>query len=53
MGTPRDDDFVTNSDESKVVPDENPEPLEGTKTDEPDTSTTAPESETNDNSGTK
>ncbi|MFT2009150.1 hypothetical protein ACMA1I_10785 [Pontibacter sp. 13R65] len=37
MEAPRDDDFITNSDESKVVPDDNPEPLEGIKTDEPDT----------------
>lgn len=36
MEAPREDDFITNSDESKVVPDENPEPLEGIKTDEPD-----------------
>ncbi|WP_187264493.1 hypothetical protein [Pontibacter beigongshangensis] len=36
MEAPRDDDFITNSDESKVVPDDNPEPLEGIKTDEPD-----------------
>lgn len=34
MQTPREDDFITNSDESRRLPDQNPEPLEGTKTEE-------------------
>lgn len=34
MSIPREDDFITNSDESRRLPDENPEPLEGTKTEE-------------------
>lgn len=29
--TPKQDDHITNSDESKRLPDENPEPLTGTK----------------------
>ena len=33
---PDDKDFITNSDESKRVPDDNPEPLEGIKTDDLD-----------------
>lgn len=36
METPRDDDFITNSEESERLPDENPEPLESTKTEEHD-----------------
>ncbi|HEY4651048.1 MAG TPA: hypothetical protein VIG72_06515 [Pontibacter sp.] len=34
MKTPGEDDIITNSDESKRLPDENPEPLEGVKKDE-------------------
>ncbi len=33
---PDDKDQITNSDESKKLPDDNPEPLEGIKTDELD-----------------
>lgn len=29
--TPKEDDIITNADESKRLPDENPEPLTGTK----------------------
>lgn len=36
METPREDDFITNSEESDRLPDENPEPLEGTKTEDHD-----------------
>lgn len=36
METPKQDDFITNSDESKRLPDENPEPLTGTKKSEVD-----------------
>ncbi|WP_114782192.1 hypothetical protein [Botryobacter ruber] len=54
MRTPRENDFITNSDESKVVPDENPEPLKGTKTDEPDTTPDEQDKkEENDNPTTK
>ena len=54
MKTPREDDFITNSDESKVVPDENPEPLKGTKTDEPDKTPDKPDTtENNGNPTTK
>ena len=31
MEAPIEDDHITNADESKRLPDENPEPLEGTK----------------------
>ncbi|WP_276498763.1 hypothetical protein [Pontibacter litorisediminis] len=34
MESPKEDDIITNSDESKRLPDENPEPLTGTKMDE-------------------
>lgn len=33
---PREEDIITNADESKRLPDENPEPLTGTKKDETD-----------------
>ncbi|PKV62585.1 hypothetical protein [Pontibacter ramchanderi] len=36
METPREDDIITNSDESERLPDENPEPLEGVKKEERD-----------------
>lgn len=31
METPKEEDIITNADESKRLPDENPEPLEGMK----------------------
>ncbi len=34
METPKEDDIITNADESKRLPDENPEPLEGVKKEE-------------------
>lgn len=34
MYTPPEDDIITNSDESRRLPDENPEPLEGIKKEE-------------------
>jgi len=34
MELPREDDFITNADEGKRLPDENPEPLEGVKKEE-------------------
>lgn len=34
METPKEDDIITNADESKRLPDENPEPLKGVKKDE-------------------
>lgn len=34
METPKEDDIITNADESKRLPDENPEPLESVKKDE-------------------
>ncbi|WP_162053580.1 hypothetical protein [Pontibacter pamirensis] len=34
--TPKDDNIITNSDESKRLPDENPEPLTGMKKEETD-----------------
>lgn len=34
METPQEDDIITNSDESRILPDENPEPLEGIKKEE-------------------
>ncbi|WP_162428504.1 hypothetical protein [Pontibacter pudoricolor] len=34
METPGEDDIITNADEGKRLPDENPEPLEGVKKDE-------------------
>ncbi|NEM99489.1 hypothetical protein [Pontibacter burrus] len=34
METPKDDDIITNADEGKRLPDENPEPLEGVKKEE-------------------
>lgn len=34
MEMPKDDEIITNADESKRLPDENPEPLEGMKKDE-------------------
>ena len=52
MKTPREDDFITNSDESKVVPDENPEPLKGTKKDEPDTAPEKQDTKENDGNPT-
>ncbi|RAU81554.1 hypothetical protein [Pontibacter arcticus] len=36
MEMPGEDDIITNADESKRLPDENPEPLEGTKTESTD-----------------
>jgi hypothetical protein len=36
METPKEDDIITNADESKRLPDENPEPLTGTKKSEVD-----------------
>lgn len=36
MNAPREDDIITNSDESERLPDENPEPLEGIKKEERD-----------------
>ena len=36
MEAPREDDIITNSDESERLPDENPEPLEGVKKEEHD-----------------
>ncbi|WP_439880531.1 hypothetical protein ACSX1A_15395 [Pontibacter sp. MBLB2868] len=36
METPKEDDIITNADESKRLPDENPEPLLGTKKKEVD-----------------
>jgi hypothetical protein len=38
METPQEDDIITNADEGKRLPDENPEPLEGVKKDEVETS---------------
>lgn len=37
MKDPKEDDIITNADEGKRLPDENPEPLEGTKKDEVET----------------
>ena len=36
LNNPDDKDQITNSDESKKLPDDNPEPLEGIKTDDLD-----------------
>lgn len=36
MEAPREDDIITNEDESRRLPDENPEPLEGTKLEKQD-----------------
>lgn len=36
METPREDDYITNSEESERLPEENPEPLEGLKKEEHD-----------------
>lgn len=36
MEAPKEDDIITNADESKRLPDENPEPLTGTKKEEVD-----------------
>lgn len=36
MDIPKDDSIITNADESKRLPDENPEPLTGTKKEEVD-----------------
>lgn len=36
METPKEDDIITNADESRRLPDENPEPLEGVKKEEQD-----------------
>lgn len=36
MKTPREDDYITNSEESERLPEENPEPLEGLKKEEHD-----------------
>jgi hypothetical protein len=44
---PIDSDIVTNSDENKRIPDDNPEPLEGMKTDELDTEEEGKEKEGN------
>ncbi|MCP2045707.1 hypothetical protein [Pontibacter sp. HSC-36F09] len=43
METPREDDIITNSDESERLPDENPEPLEGVKKEEHDILDSEPE----------
>jgi hypothetical protein len=43
MKTPREDDIITNSDESERLPDENPEPLKGMKKEERDIIDTEPE----------
>ncbi|MDO6392358.1 hypothetical protein Q4E40_19645 [Pontibacter sp. BT731] len=43
METPREDDIITNSDESERLPDENPEPLEGVKKEEHDILDAEPE----------
>ncbi|MBX0333986.1 hypothetical protein K3G39_12135 [Pontibacter sp. HSC-14F20] len=43
METPREDDIITNSDESERLPDENPEPLEGVKKEERDIIDAEPE----------
>jgi hypothetical protein len=43
MNTPREEDIITNSDESKRLPDENPEPLEGMKKEERDIVVPEPE----------
>ncbi|MBW7468833.1 hypothetical protein ABID22_003522 [Pontibacter aydingkolensis] len=37
MKDPKEDDIITNADESKRLPDENPEPLKGVKKDEVET----------------
>ena len=42
METPKEDDIITNSDESKRLPDENPEPLKGVKKDELEIKTSKP-----------
>lgn len=39
MENPKEEDIITNADESKRLPDENPEPLEGVKKDETETKT--------------
>ncbi|MCJ8164712.1 hypothetical protein MKJ04_07645 [Pontibacter sp. E15-1] len=36
MDTPKDEDIITNADESKRLPEENPEPLTGHKKEETD-----------------
>ena len=36
MEAPKEEDIITNADESKRLPDENPEPLTGTKKEEVD-----------------
>ena len=43
MEAPREDDIITNSDESERLPDENPEPLEGVKKEEHDIIDSEPE----------
>ncbi|MEJ8803627.1 hypothetical protein [Pontibacter sp. H249] len=43
MEMPKDDDIITNADESKKLPDENPEPLTGTKKKETDIIDNEPE----------
>jgi hypothetical protein len=43
METPKEDDIITNADESKRLPDENPEPLEGVKKEETDILDNEPE----------
>lgn len=43
MEIPREDDIITNSDESERLPDENPEPLEGVKKEEHDILDAEPE----------
>ncbi|MBC5994808.1 hypothetical protein [Pontibacter cellulosilyticus] len=37
MENPKEDDIITNADEGKRLPDENPEPLKGVKKDEVET----------------
>jgi hypothetical protein len=43
METPREDDYITNSEESERLPEENPEPLEGLKKEEHDILDSEPE----------
>lgn len=43
MQNPKEDDFITNSDESKRLPDENPEPLTGVKKEQTDFLDSEPE----------
>jgi hypothetical protein len=43
MEIPREDDYITNSEESERLPDENPEPLEGLKKEDRDILDNEPE----------